>query len=32
MNGMDVNTTDLWTLLVIAGLAVITAVSRSFFF
>ena len=32
MNGMDVNTTDLWTLLVISCLAVITAVSRSFFF
>jgi branched-subunit amino acid transport protein len=32
MNGMEVNTTDLWTLLAIAGLAVITAVSRSFFF
>jgi branched-subunit amino acid transport protein len=32
MSGMEVNTTDLWTLLAIAGLAVITAVSRSFFF
>jgi len=32
MNGMEVNTTDLWTLFAIAGLAVITAVSRSFFF
>jgi branched-subunit amino acid transport protein len=32
MSGMDVNTTDLWTVLVIVGLAVITAVSRSFFF
>ncbi len=32
MNGMDLNTTDVWTLLVIVGLAVITAVSRSFFF
>ncbi len=32
MSGMALNTTDVWTLLVVVGLAVITAVSRSFFF
>ena len=32
MSGIEANITDVWTLLVIAGLAVITAVSRSFFF
>ena len=32
MNGIDLNVTDAWTLWVIAGLAIITAVTRSFFF
>ena len=32
MSGMALNTTDVWTLLVVVGLALITAVSRSFFF
>ena len=32
MSGMELNTTDVWTLLVVVGLALITAVSRSFFF
>lgn len=32
MSGMDVNTTDLWSLCVIVGLGLVTAVSRSFFF
>ena len=32
MSGIEANITDVWTLLVIVGLAVITAVSRSFFF
>lgn len=31
MSGIEANITDVWTLLVIVGLAVITAVSRSFF-
>jgi branched-subunit amino acid transport protein len=31
MSGIEPNITDVWTLLVIVGLAVITAVSRSFF-
>ena len=32
MNGVDLNVTDAWTLWVIVGLAIITAVTRSFFF
>ena len=32
MSSMALNTTDVWTLLVVVGLALITAVSRSFFF
>ena len=32
MNGADLNVTDAWTLWVIVGLAIITAVTRSFFF
>ena len=32
MSSMALNTTDVWTLLVVIGLALITAVSRSFFF
>ena len=32
MSSVALNATDVWTLLAIAGLAVITAVSRSFFF
>ncbi len=32
MNGADLNVTDAWTLWVIVGLALITVVTRSFFF
>ena len=32
MSSMALNTTDVWTLLVVIGLALITAVSRSCFF
>jgi branched-subunit amino acid transport protein len=32
MSGIEANITDVWTLLVIVGLAVITAVSRCFFY
>jgi branched-subunit amino acid transport protein len=32
MNSTDLNVTDAWTLWVIVGLAIVTAVTRSFFF
>ena len=32
MSSTDLNVTDAWTLWVIVGLAIITAVTRSFFF